>query len=184
MEFDLQRDLKTILFSAEEIQARVKQLAMEVEEACRGEEVTVISIINGAIVFTADLIRRIRLPLRLDCIRASSYGDGTRPIHAPKIIDSIRLAVEGRHVLVVDDILDTGNTLRTVRNEILERSPASVRTCVLLDKKSRRSVDFEADLVGFDIPDEFVVGYGLDFSERYRHLPCIGVLKEESLNNS
>jgi len=171
-----QADLERTLFSAEEIQTRVGELAAEVERGCGGEEVTVISIINGALIFTADLIRRIRLPLRLDCIRASSYGDDTRPVHAPKIIDSIRLEVKGKHVLLVDDILDTGNTMRTVRAEVLEQAPASVRTCVLLDKKARRTVEFEADLVGFEIPDEFVVGYGLDFAERYRHLPCIGIL--------
>jgi len=180
MHFELQEDLETVLFSAGAIQARIKELAGEIEELYAGRELTVVAIINGALVFTADLIRRIRLPLRLDCIRALSYGDSTRPVHEPKIIDSVRLDVTDRHVLLIDDILDTGNTLRTVRGEMLERSPASVRTCVLLDKKARRTVDFEADLVGFDIPDEFVVGYGLDFAEKYRHLPCIGILKPET----
>ncbi len=180
MEFDLVNDLARVLFPEEAIQRRVRELAGELEDTYRGEELTVISIINGALIFTADLIRRTRLPLRLDCIRASSYGNETRPVHEPKIIDSVRLGVEGRHVLLIDDILDTGNTLRTVRDEVLGRNPASVRSCVLLDKKSRRTVDFDADLVGFEIPDEFVVGYGLDFAERYRHLPCIGILKKEN----
>jgi len=95
-------------------------------------------------------------------------------------LDSIQGDYTGRDLLIIDDILDTGNTLKTVRQEVLERNPASVRSCVLLDKKIRRTVDFEADCVGFEIPDEFVVGYGLDFAERYRHLPCIGVLKPEN----
>lgn len=179
MRFDLQDDLATVLFSAEAIQGRVKELAANVEEMHAGQELTVIAIINGALIFTADLIRRVRLPLRLDCIRAVSYEEATRPVHEPKVIDSVRLDVKDRHVLLIDDILDTGHTLRTVRAEMLERGPASVTTCVLLDKKVRREVEFSADLVGFEIPDRFVVGYGLDFAERYRHLPCIGVLKTE-----
>lgn len=180
MDFDLVNDLEKVLFDEKMIQGRVRDLAGELEELYAGEELTVISIINGALIFTADLIRRLRLPLRLDCIRASSYGNETRPVHDPKIIDSVRLDVGGRNVLLIDDILDTGNTLKTVKGEVLKKNPASVRTCVLLDKKTRRKVDFESDLVGFGIPDEFVVGYGLDFAERYRHLPCIGVLKEEN----
>jgi len=176
MENNPQNDLARILFSAEEIQARVAELSRDIERGCGGEEITVISIINGALIFTADLIRGIRVPLRLDCIRASSYGNDTRPLHAPKIIDSIRLTVEGKNVLLVDDILDTGNTMKRIRDEVASQNPASLRTCVLLDKKARRAVEFEADLVGFSIPDEFVVGYGLDFAERYRHLPCIGIL--------
>lgn len=179
MDFDLQADLERVLFPPDAIQSRIRELARSVEETYAGEELTVIAIINGALIFTADLIRRVRLPLRLDCIRATSYGNDTRPVHEPKIIDSVRLEVTGRHVLLIDDILDTGHTLRTVRAEMLEKHPASVRTCVLLDKRARRAVDFSADWVGFDIPDEFVVGYGLDFAERYRHLPCIGVLKDE-----
>lgn len=174
-----QKDLEKVLFTAEQIQARVTELASEVEKGCEGDEITVISIINGALIFTADLIRRIHLPLCLDCIRASSYENEKSPAHTPKIIDSVRLEVEGKHILLVDDILDTGNTMHTVRNELMEKSPASVRTCVLLDKKARRKVAFEADLVGFSIPDSFVVGYGLDFAERYRHLPCIGILNSE-----
>jgi len=176
---DLSRDLEKILFTAEEIQNRIGELAAEIETRTAGRELTVISIINGALVFTADLIRRIHSPLRLDCIRASSYGDGTSPNHAPKIIDSVRLDVSDRDILLVDDILDTGHTLSRVRTAMLGKNPASITTCVLLDKKARRSIDFNADLVGFAIPDEFVVGYGLDFAERYRHLACIGVLKKD-----
>lgn len=176
------QDLEKILFTERQIQKRLEELGAEVEDRYQGEEITVISIINGALIFTADLIRRIRLPLRLDCIRASSYENATSPVGAPKIIDSVRLDVSGRHILLIDDILDTGNTLMRVRNELLAKKPGSIRTCVLLDKKSRRQVDFTADICGFEIPDEFVVGYGLDFAERYRHLPCIGILKPELQN--
>jgi len=175
-------DLKEILINEEQIQNRLGELSREIEAIYQPEEITVISIINGALIFTADLIRRIPLPLRLDCIRATSYGNSVTPVHTPKIIDSVRLDVAGRHILLIDDILDTGNTLMRVRAELARRNPASIRTCVLLDKKARRQVEFEADLVGFTIPDEFVVGYGLDFAERYRHLPYIGILRNEIQN--
>lgn len=173
------KDLKKVLIDESQIQGRLNELSQEIESIYQPDEITVISIINGALIFTADLIRRIHLPLRLDCIRATSYGDSSVPVHTPKIIDSVRLDVANRHILLVDDILDTGNTLMRVRTELAKKNPASIRTCVLLDKKARRQVEFEADLVGFDIPDEFVVGYGLDFAERYRHLPCIGILRPE-----
>ncbi len=175
-------DLDSILVTEEEIKARLKELGAELNEAYEGRDLAVIAIINGAIIFVADLIRELNLSLQLDCVRVSSYRDETRPVQEPEIIDKIRLDLEGKDVLIIDDILDTGNTLNRVCEIFTAMKPASLKTCVLLDKKATRSVEFEADFVGFHIPDEFVVGYGLDFAERYRHLPCIGVLKTELQN--
>jgi hypoxanthine phosphoribosyltransferase len=120
--------------------------------------------------------------VRLDTIRVSSYRNSTRPVGAPRILDSLQIDVENRHVLLIDDILDTGRTLSLVVAEMQKRKPATLRTCVLLDKKVRREVPIEADFVGFTIPDKFVVGYGLDFAERYRNLASIGVLKANLQN--
>ena len=129
-----------------------------------------------------DLMREIDNPVRLDCIRVTSYGTKTRSIGTPQIISSLTLDIANRDVLLIDDILDTGKTLKLVTQLVRELKPASLRTCVLLDKKARREVPLEADFVGFEIPDKFVVGYGLDFAERYRNLPGIGVLKPEKQN--
>ncbi|MBE2214816.1 MAG: hypoxanthine phosphoribosyltransferase [Opitutaceae bacterium] len=170
-------DLERILVTEAAIRQRLKVLGAEISKAYGSEELTVIAVVNGAVFFTADLLRQIRTPVRLDCIRVSSYRNSTRPVGPPRILDTLQLDLEQRHVLLIDDILDTGRTLSAVVAEIQKRKPASVRTCVLLDKKVRREVPLEADFVGFPIPDQFVVGYGLDFAERYRNLPCIGVLK-------
>ena len=175
-------DLDEVIIEEVAISRRLKQMGQEISKAYQGRELVVISIINGAIIFTADLIRQIQIPVQLDCIRVSSYRDDTAPVQAPEIIGSIRLELKGADVLLIDDILDTGNTLSRVSEIISSMGPASLKTCVLLDKKTRRSVEFEADFVGFKIPDEFVVGYGLDFAERYRQLPCIGILKPELQN--
>ena len=145
-------------------------------------EITVISVINGAILFTADLLRQIDNPIRLDCIRISSYRNETKSIGKPQLVQAMTLDIANRHVLLIDDILDTGKTLSLVVELIRRMNPMSLRVCVLLDKKGRREVPFEADFVGFQIPDRFVVGYGLDFAERYRNLPCIGVLKANLQN--
>ncbi len=171
------KHLDHILVSEAAIRRRVAALADEINRAYRGKDLTVIAIVNGAIIFTADLLRQLRSPLRLDCVRASSYHAGTAATGKPVIVDNLKLDIAGQHVLLVDDILDTGNTLSAVHELLLAKKAASVRTCVLLDKKARRVVPFEAEYVGFEIPNEFVVGYGLDFNERYRNLPCIGVLK-------
>jgi hypoxanthine phosphoribosyltransferase len=171
------KHLDHILVSEPAIKRRVAALAEMINRKYRGREITVIAIVNGAIIFTADLLRQLRSPLRLDCIRATSYHAGTHSTGKPVIIDNLKLEIAGHEVLLVDDILDTGNTLSAVRELLVAKGAASVRTCVLLDKKARRVVPFEAEFVGFEIPNEFVVGYGLDFNERYRNLPCIGVLK-------
>jgi hypoxanthine phosphoribosyltransferase len=175
----LHPDLAEVLFTEAQIKRRVKSIAAEIKQVYGDKEFTIVSLINGAVMFTADLMREIDNPVRLDCIRVSSYGARTKSIGTPQIIHSLTLDIARRDVLLIDDILDTGKTFKLVSDLIRELRPASLRTCVLLDKKGRREVPFEADFVGFEIPDKFVVGYGLDFAERYRNLPGIGVLKPE-----
>ena len=170
-------DLECVLVTKAQISRRVKALGRELKRLYGDEEITVVAIMNGAILFTADLLREIDNAVRLDCIRTTSYGNATESHGTPKLVHGLTLDVTDRHVLIVDDILDTGRTLSLIASMIRGMQPASLRVCVLLDKKGRRVVPFEADLVGFQIPDKFVVGYGLDFAERYRNLTHIGVLK-------
>ena len=169
-------DLESVMFTEEQIKERVQELGHELRRVYGEGEFTIISIINGAVMFTADLMRQIENPVRLDCVRISSYGNATKSVGTPQIVSSLTIDIAGRHVLLIDDILDTGKTIKLVSGLVAKLKPASMRTCVLLDKIGRREVPFEADFVGFKIPDKFVVGYGLDFAERYRNLPCIGVL--------
>ena len=169
--------LDHVLVTPSAIKRRIATLAAQLNTEYASKDLMVVAIVNGALIFAADLLRQLSSPLRLDCLRASSYHDGTKAAGEPRIVDQMKLDVRNQHVLLVDDILDTGKTLAAVAGLIKLKGAASVRTCVLLDKKARRMVPFEADYVGFEIPNEFVVGYGLDFNERYRNLPCIGVLK-------
>jgi hypoxanthine phosphoribosyltransferase len=175
----LHPDLAEVLLTEEQIKRRVKSLAREIKAVYGDKEFTIIALINGAVMFTADLMREIDNPVRLDCVRVSSYGAKIKSIGTPQLIHSLTLDIKNRDVLLIDDILDTGKTLKLVSELILDLKPASLRTCVLLDKKARREVKLEADFVGFEIPDKFVVGYGLDFAERYRNLPGIGVLRPD-----
>lgn len=181
----LVNDLEKILISEDAIQQRIIELGAQItrdylEEAI--EEITVIAITNGAVMFAADLLRKLHLRCRLDCVRVSSYQDETKPIGEPEIIDKIRLNLHGRHLLMIDDILDTGRTCSKIVRLLKSEKPASIKTCMLLDKQGRREIPFKANYVGFTIPNEFVVGYGLDFAEHYRGLPCIGVVKAELQN--
>ncbi len=171
-------DLEKILVSEESISNRVEELAGELSAIYENRDVTVVSILSGALVFTADLLRQLEFPTRLDCLRAESYGNTTESQSPPRITNPLKTDVEGKHVLVVDDILDSGRTLQSIVEYLKQAKPASLKTCVLLDKKERRKVAIDADFVGFEIQDAFVVGYGLDFAERYRNLPCIGILKQ------
>ena len=173
----MKNDLNQILLTEEQISLRISELGLEIDRHYEGKEILLVTLLDGAIVFTADLIRNLSIPLRLDCIRVSSYGDSTDPETAPRILSSLKSEVGGRHVLLVDDILDTGNTMKRVHDEVLARDPASVHSCVFLDKPERRQNDFKADWSGFSIPDEFVVGYGLDYAGQYRQLPFVGTLK-------
>ncbi len=179
---DLPAALESVLVSEADIKNRLRKLGAEIAALYGDQEITVVAVINGAILFTADLLRHIDNPVRLDCIRVSSYRNETKSTGKPQVLGHLSLDLANRHVLLIDDILDTGKTLSLIVGMIKKLQPASVRTCVLLDKRGRREVEFEADFVGFQIPDKFVVGYGLDYAERYRNLPCIGVLKSHLQN--
>ena len=170
-------DINQILLTQKVIEKRVQELGKEIDQHYRDREIIIITLLDGAIVFTADLIRNLAIPLRLDCLRVSSYGNSTDPETAPRILSSLKSDVRDKHVLLVDDILDTGNTLQRVWDEVSSKQPASVHSCVFLDKPERRENGFKADWVGFSIPDEFVVGYGLDYAGRYRQLPYVASLK-------
>lgn len=174
-------EVESVLISQAEIRQRVSELASQIQKDFTGKELVVVSLLNGTVMFLADLIRRISLPLRLDFMGVSSYRDGTvsRELVFTK---ELRLDVQGRDVLLVDDILDTGKTLHQVRMKLAALQPREIRVCVLLDKPSRRVQPVAADYIGFSIPDKFVIGYGLDFAERYRNLPFVGVLREEMHN--
>lgn len=168
-------EVARILITEEQIEQRIKTLAREIERDFRGREMVVISLLNGTVMFLADLMRHLNLPMRLDFIGVSSYGLGTE---SGEIVftKELRLDVRGRDVLLIDDILDTGRTLRHVLPRLRTLKPRRIKVCVLLDKPSRRVEKIQADYAGFQIPDYFVVGYGLDFAERYRNLPFVGVL--------
>ena len=171
-------EVESVLIGETEIAAQVRALAAEIESDFEGRDLLVVALLTGTVPFLADLIRNIALPLRLDFMGVSSYGSGTAPGELV-FTKELRLEARGRDVLLVDDILDTGKTLRAVLDKLQALEPRSLKTCVLLEKKSRRIEEVAADYVGFEVPDAFVVGYGLDYAERYRNLPFIGVLKEE-----
>ena len=175
---DPSADIDKVLISEEEIRRRVGELASQVESDFAGRDLVVVGLLTGTLMFLADLVREIDLPLRLDFIGVSSYGDGTESCKL-MFTKELKLDVANRDVLLVDDILDTGKTLRAVINKLGEMTPRQIRTCVLLSKKARREYDIPADYIGFEISDEFVVGYGLDYAEKYRNLRHIGILKPE-----
>jgi hypoxanthine phosphoribosyltransferase len=181
--YPLLEDLERIVVDEEQLKKRLAELGAEISERyAAADSLTVISIINGALVFSADLIRRITVPVQLDCMRVSSYDSELNHERKPEIIDMLRLDLRDRHVLIVDDILDTGHTLQKVIREVRRLRPASVALAVLLEKAGRCESHLKPDFVGFTIQDEFVVGYGLDFAEQYRNLPCIGTVKAELQN--
>ena len=169
------KEVERVLITDEQLARRIREMSATIEADFRDREMVVVSLLNGTVMFLADLIRNLSLPLRLDFIGVSSYGAGTESGELV-FTKELRLDVRGRDVLLVDDILDTGKTLYRVLGKLRALKPRHIRTCVLLNKAARRVEEVEADYVGFEIPDFFVVGYGLDFSERYRNLPFVGVL--------
>jgi hypoxanthine phosphoribosyltransferase len=174
----MQRQLERVLFRAEEIATRLDELAAEITRDYQGKELSVLAVLNGSLIFMADLLRRIPLPLQLDCLRVKSYHGGTVSTGHVEFDRTALPHIGGRHVLLLDDILDSGHTLAAIIETIKSGANIqSLKSCVLLRKLKRRSRPVEADYVGFDIEDEFVVGYGLDYQEQYRNLPLIGVLK-------
>ena len=166
------------MISAKAIAARVEALAAEITEHYKDcDKLTVVGLLRGSFVFIADLVREIELPVEVDFLEASSYGDATHSSREVRILKDLRGEIAGRDVLVVEDIVDTGFTLHHVKNLLLSRSPRRLEVCALLDKPSRREVDIKATWTGFEIPDEFVVGYGIDFAQRNRNLPYIGKVR-------
>lgn len=174
----LRDEVESVLIGETEITARVRELAADLERDFAGKDLLVVALLTGTVPFLADLIRHIALPMRLDFMGVSSYGNNTAPGELV-FTKELRLEACDRDVLLVDDILDTGRTLRAVIDKLNALQPRSLKTCVLLEKKSRRTETIPADYIGFEVPDEFVIGYGLDYAERYRNLPFIGVLKPE-----
>ena len=169
-------EIERELITAAKLADRIALMAEELQQEYQGKDLVIVALLNGTVMFLADLIRHLDLPLRLDFIGVSSYGSGTQSRELV-FTKELRIDVRGREVLLVDDILDTGNTLTAVLKKLRALKPARIRTCVLLDKPDRRVQNVSADHVGFVIPDKFVVGYGLDYAERYRNLPFIGILK-------
>jgi hypoxanthine phosphoribosyltransferase len=177
----VQEDLDRVLFDEPTILRRLDELAEEITRQYRDRELTIIAVLNGSLIFMADLLRRIPLPLKLDCLSVASYHGGTATSGEVVFRQLALPDVAGRHILILDDILDSGLTLAAIREKLTTEEPRSVKICVLLRKLKARLRPIEADYVGFNIGDEFVVGYGLDYLERYRNLPCIGVLRKNKI---
>ena len=171
------QDIERVLFTEEALKARVAELAAQIDQDYAGREPMFISVLRGSFIFMADLVRAVTLPCKLDFMAVSSYGSGTTSSGQVKINKDLSENIEGRDIIVVEDILDSGNTLSYLLKILQARHPASVRLATLLDKPSRRTKEVEVSYSGFSIPDYFVVGYGLDYAEKYRNLPYIGVLK-------
>jgi hypoxanthine phosphoribosyltransferase len=168
---------KEILFSRAVIQKRVQELALQISGDYAGRELILIGVLRGAFIFMADLIREISVPCKVDFVRIASYGGGAESSGKVVMTKDIETSISGRDILIVEDIADTGLTLQYLTVWLKERNPRSLKVCAFLDKRKRRKVAFEADYVGFDIDDGFVVGYGLDFNEQYRYLPEVYVIK-------
>jgi hypoxanthine phosphoribosyltransferase len=170
-------DIEEIVISAEQLERRIAELGRQIGADYRDKDLLIVGVLKGAIMFLVDLAREIRLPLEIDFMAISSYGASTQSSGVVRILKDLDEPVADKHVLVVEDIIDTGLTLQYILRNLATRRPASLRVCGLLLKERERPIDVRCDYVGFRIPDRFVVGYGLDFDQRYRNLPYIGVLK-------
>lgn len=171
--------IKEVLVTEEDISKRIKELGQVITEDYKDKDLVVIGILKGAVIFMSELVQHIELPIIMDFMAVSSYGKSTISTGEVRIIKDLDFSVEEKDILIVEDIIDTGLTLNYLTEILKKRGASSVKICTLLDKPERRSVEVKVDYLGFEIPDEFVVGYGLDYAEQYRNLPYVGALKEE-----
>jgi hypoxanthine phosphoribosyltransferase len=170
-------DIESIIVTEEQIRTRIRELGAEISRDYAGERVLLVAVLRGAAIFLADLAREITIPVELDFMAVSSYGSSTKSSGVVRILKDLDEQIEGRHVIVVEDILDTGLTLKYLLKNLASRKPASLEVVTLLSKEGKQRVPISCKYVGFAVPDEFVVGFGLDFAERYRNLPYVGVLR-------
>lgn len=175
------KDVEEILFSKEEISEKVKEIGKQIStDYNKDDEIVVVGVLKGANVFMADLIREIDIPVYIDFMAVSSYGYSTESSGVVRILKDLDLEIEGKHILIIEDIIDTGLTLKYLTDNLKARNIKSLKICTLLDKPKRRKCDLHIDYAGFEIPDKFIVGYGIDYGEKYRNLPFIASLKEEA----
>lgn len=179
----MQNDIQEVLITEEELKQKIKELGQKLSEEYAGRTPLVICVLKGAFIFMADLVKAITVPVEMDFMAVSSYGASTKSSGVVKIIKDLDVSVEGRDILIVEDIIDSGLTLSYLIELLRNRNAATISVVTLFDKPAGRTVDLEADYIGFVLPDEFVVGYGLDYAERYRNLPYVGVLKPEIYSN-
>ncbi len=173
----MQDDILTTLYSEEELQKKCAEMGAQISRDYEGKNLLLVSVLKGAVVFMADLMRCITIPCAIDFMVVSSYGSGVKTSGVVKIVKDLDIDLSGKDLLIVEDILDSGMTLSYLKSLLRDRNPNSIRIATLLDKPARRKVDLQADYVGYEVPDEFVVGYGLDYDEKYRNLPYVGILK-------
>ena len=166
-----------VMISEQDVDVRIEELGKQISEEYAGKEVHLICILKGSVFFTCELAKRITVPVTLDFMSVSSYGDGTTSSGRVKISKDLDESLEGKNVIIIEDIIDSGNTLYYLMDVLAKRNPNSLKLCTLLDKPDRRVKDVKVDYVGFEIPDEFVVGYGLDYAQKYRNLPFVGVVE-------
>ena len=179
MNDNMKEDVLRVLLSEDEIREKVRELGGKITADYKNSNLMLVTVLKGAVVFLADLMRQIDVPAEIDFMVVSSYGSGVKSSGVVKIVKDLDVPLAGKDILIVEDILDSGLTLSYIKELLESRGPRSIRIATLLDKPSRRKVDVQADYIGFSVPDEFVIGYGLDYDEKYRNLPYIGILKPE-----
>jgi hypoxanthine phosphoribosyltransferase len=179
MRYDIKNDIEQILYSEEQIVEKVKSLAEKISEDYYGKELIVVGVLKGSVLFASELIKYISIPCEIDFMAVSSYGNSAETSGVVRILKDLDSDVEGKHILIVEDIVDTGITLSYLLKYLKARNASSIEIVSLLNKEARRKVDLKVKYMGFDVPDEFIVGYGIDYAEKYRNLPFIGALKRQ-----
>lgn len=175
----MRKDIQEVLLDEETLAKRIKEMGEQISKDYEDKEVIVIGILKGSVIFVADLVREVTVPVSFDFMAVSSYGNRTTTTGTVRILKDLDYDIEGKHVLIVEDIIDSGVTLSYLIEHLAGRKPASLKLCTLLNKPERRKVEVKVDYIGFTVPDAFLVGFGLDYAEKYRNLPFIGILKEE-----